>query len=461
MNKEFLEKLVNRGLNTGADFSEVFYEETKETTIYFSSSVINRCFFDIKKGIGIRLAKNNEIYYANTNELSEEKLLNIIDGLNKNFNMQRVIPEVILHEESIPQKNIAKDHNLKNLKELKTKLYKFDEYARSLDNRIVQVIISVDCKDQDVIIANSKGKLVKEYRPLTRFVLKVIAQENSRSEFTTFTIGAGKGLEIIDEKVVLEKIKERVSDAIEKLSSKSAPGGEMPVIISNGFGGVIIHEACGHALEASQIADGTSVLSDKLNQKIASDKVTIIDDGTIPDSWGSSFYDDEGNKTEKNILIENGVVKKFLIDELNNRILNQKISGSGRRQDFNFAPISRMNNTYLAKGNDKIEDMIKSIDYGLYAKTLGGGQVDTSTGDFNFAVLDAYMIREGKIAEPVKGASLVGNTLEILKEIEMVGDDLKLSDGMCGSASGWVPTTVGQPTIKVKRILVGGDNSDQ
>lgn len=457
MDKVLLEKLVNKGLDTGADFSELFFEDKEEINLTFSSSNINKCTIDKIKGMGIRLANGEEVYYASTNNLEEENLFNTIAELNKNFGGKRILPYITLKE---AKENLKQEKIIDEVKKIKNKLYEYDKFARSLDDRVIQVIISIFGSNQDVIIANSKEKLVKDKRNLFRFTLKMIVKENQRSEFATFSIG-GNSTDIIDDKKIYELIKTRCKDAIEKLNSKPCPGGEMPVVIANGFGGVIIHEACGHAMEATMVSDGTSVLSDKLGTQIASKKVTIIDDGTLTGEWGSTNYDDEGNKTNRNVLIENGVLKKFLIDEINLRKMSGELSGSGRRQNFTFAPTSRMNNTYLQKGTDRVEDMISSIKYGLYAKTLGGGQVDPSTGDFNFAVLDAYMIREGKIAEPVKGASLVGNALEILKQIEMVGDDLELSAGNCGSISGWVPVNVGQPTIKVGKILVGGEDHDE
>lgn len=460
MNKKILERLINAGLDTGADFSEIFYENRKELNISFESSVISKCTIDSTKGVGIRLAKNNEVYYASTNNLDEENLLNLTKELGSNFNEKRNYPTLKLTAKNSVNYNPSPNIDLEQLKQIKRNLYEYDKYARSLDKRVVQVIINVFSSVQNVLIANNKPNLVNDTRNLTRFTLKVIVKENERSESTTFSLGANLGLEIIDDAKIYQNIEKRVKDAIEKLNAKPCPGGVMPVVIANGFGGVIIHEACGHAMEATTVADKTSILSDKLNQVIASPKVTIIDDGTIENACGSTHYDDEGNKTNKNILVENGVLKRYLIDEINNRTLKQQISGSGRREGFTYAPTSRMNNTYLAKGTDNIDDMISSIKLGLYAKTMGGGQVNPATGDFNFTVLDAYMIRDGKIAEPVKGASLVGNTLEILKEIEMVSDDLELSAGACGSISGWVPVTVGQPTIKVGKILVGGENRD-
>lgn len=461
MNKELLEKLVNKGLETGADFSEIFYEDTRTLDMRFASSTVSKCNLNKTTGVGIRLAKDNEVYYADTNDIREEKLLDVIEKLNKNFAGERILNEVTLTEKTKEKFKFEKNHSLENLKSFKSKLYEYDIYARSLDERINQVTMIAVADDHNITIANSKGVLVKENRVYTRLILNVYATENNRTEYSYFSFGSLSGLETIDDKVIRRKIKNTVDNVIAKLNSVSCPGGEMPVIVGNGFGGVMMHEACGHAMEATFIADKTSILTDKLNQKIASDIVTVIDDGTIPNVWGSVNYDDEGNEPQKNILIENGILKNYLVDEISSRKLGISTSGSGRRQNFTYAPTSRMNNTYIAPSNSTVEEMISSIKYGLYAKTLGGGQVDTSTGDFTFSVLDAYMIRDGKIAEAVKGASLVGNTLAVLQNIEMVGNDFEYGVGTCGAGSGWIPVTASQPTIKLSKILVGGDSVDK
>ncbi len=231
----------------------------------------------------------------------------------------------------------------------------------------------------------------------------------------------------------------------------------MPVIMGNGFGGVIFHEACGHSLEATSVAKGNSVFCDKLGQKIASEKVTAYDDGTLENSWGSLAMSDEGEKTQKILLIENGILKNYMIDKLGSRRMNMPSTGSGRRQSYEYAPTSRMTNTFIAPGNDKLEDMFASVDYGLYAAYMGGGSVNPITGEFNFAVVEGYMIRNGKVCEPVRGATLIGKGSEILNNICMVSDDLKLAQGMCGSSSGSVHTNVGQPAIAVSNITVGGE----
>jgi TldD protein len=235
-----------------------------------------------------------------------------------------------------------------------------------------------------------------------------------------------------------------------------APAGEMPVVIDNGFGGVIFHEASGHGLETTSVAKDSSVFCGKLGQKIGHESVTAIDDGTIENGWGSLNIDDEGNKTQKTTLIEKGVLKSYMVDEMGSRQTGYKITGSGRRQSYKYAPASRMRNTYIAAGDHSFEELIRDVDYGLYAKKMGGGSVNPGTGDYNFQVGEAYLIRNGRIEEPVKGACLIGRGIDTLGKITKVSNELKLARGMCGSVSGSIPAAVGQPQILVSGLMVGG-----
>jgi TldD protein len=230
----------------------------------------------------------------------------------------------------------------------------------------------------------------------------------------------------------------------------------MPVVIDNGFGGVIFHEAVGHSLEATSVAKGASVFSGKKGEKIASELITAIDDGTIANAWGSATYDDEGNLQKRRVLIKDGKLNSYMIDKLNAKRMDDECTNSGRRQSYKFAPTSRMTNTYIDNGESTFDEIIAATEFGLYAKKMGGGSVNPATGDFNFAVGEGYMIRDGKIAEPVRGATLVGTGSEALLKVDMVGNNLLTAQGMCGSASGAIPTDVGQPTIRVSEITVGG-----
>ena len=230
----------------------------------------------------------------------------------------------------------------------------------------------------------------------------------------------------------------------------------MPVIIDNGFGGVIFHEACGHGLEATSVAKGNSVFAGKIGQMIASPVVSAVDDGTIPNEWGTINIDDEGTPSRRNLLIENGILKGYMIDKLNGRRMGMASTGSGRRESYKYAPTSRMTNTFILNGKSSLDEMISSVEKGIYAKYMGGGSVNPATGNFNFAVMEGYLIENGKITSPVRGATLIGSGSEILKKIEMVGNNLAYGQGMCGSVSGSICTIVGQPAVKVSEITVGG-----
>jgi TldD protein len=244
--------------------------------------------------------------------------------------------------------------------------------------------------------------------------------------------------------------------AITLINAGYCQAGNMPVAIENGFGGVIFHEACGHSLEASAVSCGNSQFTGKLGEQIANEKVTAIDDGTIPNGWGSINIDDEGTPSQRKVLIEHGILKTYMIDKLNGRRMGMESTGSCRRQGYMYPPTSRMTNTFIDNGPDKNEDIIASMDYGLYAKSMGGGSVNPVTGEFNFAVNEGYMVRNGKIAEAVRGASLIGKGSQILMNIDMVGQNLERAQGMCGASSGSIPTDVGQPLIRVSSMTVGG-----
>jgi TldD protein len=264
------------------------------------------------------------------------------------------------------------------------------------------------------------------------------------------------GFEIFDEIDPECYGKDAARCAVTMLKADMCPAGKMPVAIENGFGGVIFHEACGHSLEASSVAKGQSIFCDLLGEKIASDVVTAIDDSTIPNGWGSFNIDDEGEDARKNVLIKDGVLKSYMVDKLNGRRMNTPSTGSGRRQSYAYAPTARMSNTYIAPGESSDREIISSIADGLYCAQMGGGSVNPITGDFNFMVLEGYLVKNGQVDKPVRGATLIGNGANIIKKIDMVGKDMKTGQGMCGASSGSIPADVGQPLIRVSEIMVGG-----
>jgi TldD protein len=308
-----------------------------------------------------------------------------------------------------------------------------------------------------VWIANSDGLFTSDRRVYTRINCSAVASDGTENQTGSCNPGAMMGFELFDNRVDPEKVGKEAADiAVTMLHAPVCPAGVMPVVIDNGFGGVIFHEACGHSLEATAVAFGLSEFCGKHGQQIAAPCVTAIDDGTLVGEWGSENIDDEGRPTTKLVLIENGILKNYMIDTLNAKRMNMAPTGSGRRESYAFAPTSRMRNTYIAAGTDDEAEMISTMGDGLYAKTMGGGSVNPATGEFNFGVNEGYLVKAGKIVSPVRGASLIGKGAEILMQIDRVGRDMQMAQGMCGSISGSVPTNVGQPMIRVKSITVGG-----
>lgn len=455
MNKELLTKYLNVALETGADFAEIYYEKTKNTIFRLNDSKLDSIDTNDEEGLGIRVIKKDESYYTSTTNFDPENIEKTIRRLLKNIPVEKG-RKVVLNELVDKRRKAKIPHASFPVSAKKELLYKIDKIAREQAKEVVQVSTGIVESDKEFIIANSDSLLITGNSILTRIVATIFTEKNGTKAHEFVDYGKGLGYELLDEISIEDMIEKTTKTAVDKLDAKDFKGGELPVVIAPGFGAVIFHEACGHGLEATSVAPHLSVFSDDLGKKIASPKVTLIDDGTIEGAWGSSIIDDEGNPTQKNILIENGILKSYLVDHFNSKEMKQKINGCGRRQDYHYSTTSRMSNTYLAPGTDKVEDMIKSIKLGVYCERMSGGSVNPSTGDFNFAVDTARLIENGKLKELLKGITLIGNSKEILKNVEMVSDDLKISAGYCGSKSGTIPVTIGQPTIKVSKIIVGG-----
>jgi len=389
-------------------------------------------------------------------EYEKNNIEKIIEKIILKLNKKTTNKEVILNSLNTQIKEVKIPHNKFSVDNKKELLKNIDKTAREVSPYVTQVSASIIEKDKNFVIANSKGNYVKSNSILTRIVSTVFVEKNNIKEQEFYDLAGGKGYELLEDGDLIEMTKEATKVAVEKLDAKDFKGGELPVIINPGFGAVIFHEACGHGLEATSVAPHLSVFSNDMNKLIASEKVTLIDDGTKENFWGSSLIDDEGNPTQKNILIEKGILKNYLVDYLHSKKMQYKSNGCSRRQSYKYAPTSRMSNTYLAPGNDNVDDMIKSIDLGIYCERMSGGMVNPSTGDFNFAVETARLIEKGELKHYVRGITLIGNSKDILKNVEMVSNDLYLAAGYCGSKSGTIPVTIGQPTIKVSKILVGG-----
>ena len=457
LSKNIVSQVLAKCLITGGDFAEIFEDDSINNSISLVDGKVQDAIGGRSYGIGIRIFKGLKSVYAYTNNNSLNSLLETAYRAALALGDVKEEKSIVLSEKKIetihPILYYPKDVQYERKISILKSAY---NGAKNYNSDISQVISSYSDKEQSILIANTDGLYVEDKRIRTRLGVSAVASKENENQTGFQGPGRHMGIEMFETIDAEAAGIEAARIAHTMLHAKNCPAGNMTVAIDNGFGGVIFHEACGHALEATAVAKGNSVFAGKLGQKIASSKVTAIEDGTIPNAWGSLNIDDEGNKTQKNVLIENGILKGYMIDKLNGRRMNMEPTGSSRRQSYKYQPTSRMTNTYIAAGTDKPEDIIKSIDNGLYAKKLGGGSVNPVTGEFNFSVQEGYLVKNGVIQEPVRGASLIGKGSDVLMEIDMVGDNLELAQGVCGSSSGSIPTNVGQPMIRVKNITVGG-----
>jgi TldD protein len=459
MDKLKAEKILQVGLDQKADFVELFIEETRSSVISFSNKKVENATAGTEYGIGIRLIYGTEVFYASTSNDEEEHLIYLIKTLSKaKSDLNKEIKSVYqIQDKNLEYKNkiLIDPRTISGEKKL-SYLKQTDQIARNISPLVKQVSARIFDQVTDILIYNSEGLSVKDNRILSRFSLSVTAEKNGEIFSSSESPGAAKGFEFFDTINLDLLTKQATERSLRMLDAGYATGKKMQVVMGSGFGGVIFHEACGHPLETESIRKKASPFCDKLNQVIAKPCVTAIDEGFIENSWGSITVDDEGHSVEKTVLIENGILKNYLSDKIGAMETGVRRTGSARRESYKYSPVSRMRNTYIDNGNDSLEEMIFSVQDGIYAKKMGGGSVNPATGEFNFAVEEAYLIKNGKITEPVRGATLIGKGDDIISKISMVGNDLEITAGMCGASSGSIPVTVGQPSLKVDEILVGG-----
>ncbi|MBQ8953238.1 MAG: TldD/PmbA family protein [Clostridia bacterium] len=458
ISKAAAERVLAEAVRSGGDFAELFMEDTRSNNLSLVDGAIDSATTGRRHGAGIRIYHGLEGVYVHTNDTSEAGLIRAARQAASAIGSGNEARDIALTGSIV--RNI---HQIERLPmdvsgaEKARLLHGAYQAAKDYNSAIKQVRVQLLGKETDVLIANTDGLFTGDKRVYTRFFVVAMASDGQENQTGSQGPGGMIGYELFRDKVDVEaRARQAAETAVTMLSADKCPGGVMPVIIDNGFGGVIFHEACGHSLEATQVALGNSEFCGKMGQQIASPIVTAVDDGTIPNEWGSLNIDDEGTPTTRLVLIENGILKNYMIDRLNGRRMQMPVTGSARRQDYTFAPTSRMRNTYIAAGTDDEAEIIATAGDALYAKQMGGGSVNPATGEFNFAVMEGYLIKGGKIDRPVRGATLVGKGSEILTKIDRVGKNMKMAQGMCGSKSGSIPTNVGQPMIRVTGITVGG-----
>ena len=459
LDQNIAREVLQEAVRTGGDFAEIFVEDRIDNTLMMRSGRIETANTGRLHGAGVRVFSGTNAVYVHTNDTTREGLMACARqaaAAVKAGGKGCIVQPFKAWNAARPEEIRLLPTDVKAAVKAE-KIRAAEAAARRVSPEIVQVVGNYIDHVQNVCICNTEGVFVTDQRVRTRLSIAAVASNGTENQTGSDIPGASMGFEIFDEHINPEQVGlTAANQAVTMLHAPLCPAGIMPVVIDNGFGGVIFHEACGHSLEATSVSVGVSEFSGKLGQKIAADCVTAIDDGTIVNSWGMIHVDDEGTPAQRTVLVENGVLTNYMIDRLGSRRMNMPITGSSRRQSYAFAPTSRMRSTFIAPGHDDEAEMIATMGDGLYAKKMGGGSVNPATGEFNFAVNEGYLVKDGKIAHPVRGASLIGRGSEVLLKIDRVGKNLELAQGMCGSMSGSVPTDVGQPMIRVGSLTVGG-----
>ena len=452
------QEVLARAVSTGADFGEIYLEDQTRENMNLKSGRIQAVSPSRTHGAGIRIFVGNQAIYVYTNDTSREGLLACADKAAAAVNGGKgctPAPFRVTHAERPEEIRLLPTEVSSATKA--EKLRAADAAARAHSREIAQVQVNYLDRVQDVLICNTEGTFVTDRRVYTRMSVNAIATDGKENQSGSMSPGGMMGFEAFENRIYPEYCgREAARQAVTMLHAPLCPSGVFPVVIDNGFGGVIFHEACGHSLEATSVAYGVSEFSGRLGEMIAAPCVTAVDDGTIVNEWGSLHVDDEGMPTGKLVLIDHGRLVNYMIDKLGSRRMNMPPTGSGRRQSYAWAPTSRMRNTYIAAGEDDEAEMIAGMGEGLYARYMGGGSVNPATGEFNFAVNEGYWVKDGKIAHPVRGASLIGRGSDVILKIDRVGRDCRQAQGMCGSQSGSIPVNVGQPMIRVSSLTVGG-----
>jgi TldD protein len=457
-----LEKILDTAVSRKADYADLFFEYRRNEGVSLEEGLVKNCSQSSANGVGVRVLAESKTGYAYTDDITINNLeLAARTAQYIAQNHQSDVPVVVgkpaaQSHDLYPIKRPVNDVDLANKVAL---LYEIDKFARGLDSRVKNVFVSLGSEYKVVLIASSQGLVIGDIQPLTRLNVTCIVEENGNRQVGSF--GGGGRVEFgffTDAQGYERYAREAVRQAVLNLSAADAPAGTMDVVLGPGWPGILLHEAIGHGLEGDFNRKKTSAFSDRIGQRVASDLCTVVDDGTIPSRRGSINIDDEGTATQRTVLIEKGILKGYLQDRLNASLMKMPLTGNGRRESYAHIPMPRMTNTFMLAGESAPEDIIRSVQKGLYAVSFGGGQVDITNGKFVFSASEAYLIEDGQVTKPVKGATLIGNGPDVLTRVSMVGSDLALDEGVgtCGKDGQSVPVGVGLPTIKIDGLTVGG-----
>ena len=456
---EVVARVLAKGRSTGAEFAEIFVEDKRSTSAGLDDNKVEQVNSGRDRGAGIRVIAGETTGFAHTSDLSERGLLAAAeaaaqaarqgDGGVHKIALQPLLRHPVNTVRTSPD-TVAKATKVELL-------MRANDAARSLDSAIVQVSAGYGDSIKRILVANSEGVFSVDTQVRTLFRISAIANGDAGMQTGYQSLGHTIGFEVFDENDVEELAMAAARQALTKLKARPAPSSAMPVVIKQGSGGVLFHEACGHGLEADLVGKGASVYRDKVGQLVASPLVTVVDDGTMTGEWGAIGIDDEGHPTQSNTLIENGVLTDYMWDYIRARREGRRQSGNGRRQSYADLPMVRMTNTFVTAGKEDPEDIIRATERGVYVAKLGGGQVDTASGDFVFGMVEAYLIENGEITEPLREGNLIGNGPQVLKDIDLLGNDFAMGGpGTCGKDGQGVPVGDGCPTLRVKSMTIGG-----
>ncbi len=460
--KETATNVLSAALRTGGDLAEVYVEDRTLLSLRLEESKLEEAVRGADRGAGVRVLFGNLAAYAYTDDLGEASLLQAARAAAAAASGRGKAQVIDLtHRTSPLEYPVLKPFDSLGVAEKAHMLHRMDKAARGYDPHVSQVIAAYVELHRRVWIFNSEGLHVEDDRNMVEVRAVVLAQKNGVIQRARQGIGGQMGLELLDDKDPVALSRELAEAAVHMLDARPSPAGEMTVVINNGWGGILFHEACGHAMEADFVSKGSSAYTGLVGQQVASPLITAVDDSTIPGRRGSLRFDDDGTPASRTVLIKDGVLKEYMWDLVEARRMNRESTGNGRRQSFRHMPLPRMTNTYIAAGPHDPEEIIRSVNRGLYVKRLGGGQADIAKGDFVFTVMEGYLIQDGKLTAPVRGATLMGNGPKVLSEIDMVGTDFALDpgQGMCGKGQS-ARVSVGQPTVRIPRLTIGGTDED-
>jgi TldD protein len=454
-----LQRVFGTMLSHHIDYADLYFQITRSESWSLEEGIVKSGSFNIDQGVGVRAVSHDKTAFAYSDDISLTALENAAQATRAiarrgSEAKTQVVKRGMRRELYLPcdpHASIPDTHKVALLEKL-------EQYARRIDSRVTQVMAQLGGEYEVVLVARSDGVMNADVRPLVRLSLQVITEENGRREQGTSGGGGRFDYDYFSDEILQRYAEQAVSQALTNLDAKPAPAGTMTVVLGSGWPGILLHEAIGHGLEGDFNRKGSSAFSGRIGERVAAPGVTVVDDGTIVHRRGSLNMDDEGNPTQRTVLIENGVLRGYMQDTLNARLMGVPVTGNGRRESYAHIPMPRMTNTYMLNGDKHPEEIIKSVKRGLYAVNFAGGQVDIVSGKFVFSAAEAYIIKDGKISYPVKGATLIGNGPDVLTRVSMIGNDMSLDPGIgtCGKEGQSVPVGVGQPTLRIDGLTVGG-----